>query len=266
MGAHGVRGVHGQYPPAQGQTPQQRGELGHLACLRADAPLGGHRGVGVGGGGEQVGDLPVGSDRAFDRFAVTGQRREQRRAGQWGADRAEPGLAPEVGAQLVGQSLGAQGGEDPLDGVGMRWDMPAAAVLAGAQAGQQVPLGVGDPVGGLNQAHAPGEHRRGAQPQDGGQRMANTPRAAGIGDRGETVQQAAAAAAVQPGGAPGQHRHHLRRLGVVLCSGHRSGQGHDRLSGQRKPPIPTQGPLISPVSYRGSIARTARHTASVINL
>ncbi|MCA1675167.1 MAG: hypothetical protein LC799_24240 [Actinobacteria bacterium] len=75
VGAHGVGGVDGQHPPAHRQTPQQRGELRHLVGLRADQPLRDHRGVLVGGGGQQVRDLTVGPDRAPDRLAVDGQRR-----------------------------------------------------------------------------------------------------------------------------------------------------------------------------------------------
>ena len=48
VGAHGVGGIDGQHPAAQGQTPQQRGELRHLVGFRADQPLGDHRGVAVG--------------------------------------------------------------------------------------------------------------------------------------------------------------------------------------------------------------------------
>ena len=168
---------------------------------------------------------------------------------------------------MLGQALGAQRGKDPLDGVGMRRGVPAAAVLAGAHAGQQFPLRVDDPVGDLDQGHAPAEHRRGAQSQDRGQRMANPPLAAGVGDRGEPVQQALTAGA-QPARPADQDRH--RRLGVVLPrsgrrSGRHSGQGHDRLSRQRSHRF-RRRILDSPVSYRGSVARTARHAASVINL
>ena len=93
--------------------------------------------------------------------------------------------------------------------------------------------------------------------------MPNPPLAAGVGDPGETLQQALTAG-TQPGGPPDQDRH--RRLGVVLPrSGRHSGQGHDRLSGQRSHRF-RRRILDSPVSYRGSVARTARHAASVINL
>ena len=63
------------HPPAQWQTPQQQLEFGHLVGLRADQPLRDHCGVGVGGGAQQVGDLPVVPDRAPDCLAVDGQRR-----------------------------------------------------------------------------------------------------------------------------------------------------------------------------------------------
>ena len=122
---------------------------------------------------------------------------------------------------MLSQPLGTQRGEDPLDCVGMGRDMPTAAVLAGIQGAQQFLLRVGDPVGDLDQAHAPAEHRRGAQPQDRGQRMANPPLAAGVGDPGETVQQALTAG-TQPAHPTDQDRH--RRLGVVLLrSGRDSG-------------------------------------------
>jgi len=52
VGAHGVRGIDGQYPAAYRQAPQQRGELRNLVGFHADQPFGDHRGVLVGGGGE----------------------------------------------------------------------------------------------------------------------------------------------------------------------------------------------------------------------
>ena len=221
------------HPPAHRQAPQQRGELGYLVGLRTDQPLRDHRRVLVGGRGEQVRDLPVGPDRAFDRLAVDGQRGQQLRSRQWGADRAEPGPGAQVSPRVLSQALGAQGGKDPLDGVGMRRDMAAAAVLAGAHAGQQVLVRVGDPVGDLDQAHASGGHCRGAQSQNGGQPMPDPPFAAGVGDRGETVQQAGPAAAVQQGRPVGQDRYRRRHLRGVVGGGHRGGGGHDRLSRQR---------------------------------
>ena len=175
MGAHGVGGIDGQHPAAQGQAPQQRGELGYFVGLRADEPLRDHRGVAVGGGGQQIRDLTVGPDRALDRLAVDGQGGQQRRAGHGSSDRPEPGSPAQVGPRVLSQLLGAQGGKDPLDGVGMRRHMPTAAVLAGAHAGQQLLVRMADPVGDLDQGHAPGGHRRGAQPQNGGQPMADPP-------------------------------------------------------------------------------------------
>ena len=81
---------------------------------------------------------------------VDGQRGQQRRAGHGSSDRPEPGLAAQVGTQLVSQPLGAQGGKDPLDGVRMRRGVPAAVVAPHAQGTQQLRVRVSDPVGDLD--------------------------------------------------------------------------------------------------------------------
>jgi len=62
--------------------------------------------------------------------------------------------------------------------------------------------------------------------------MPDPPLAAGIGDRGETVQQAGTAAAMQQGCPLGQDRYRRRHLRGVVGGGHRGGGGHDRLSRQ----------------------------------
>ncbi|MCA1673536.1 MAG: hypothetical protein LC799_15520, partial [Actinobacteria bacterium] len=76
---------------------------------------------------------------------VDGQGGQQRRAGHGSSDRPEPALAAQVGPRVLSQPLGTQRGEDPLDGVRMRRDMPTAAVLAGIQGAQQFLLRVGGP-------------------------------------------------------------------------------------------------------------------------
>ena len=81
VGADGVRGVHGEHAPADpacyplGQTAQQRRELGHLVGFRADQPFGQHHRLLVGGRRQQVGHLPVLTDRAPHGLAVDRDRR-----------------------------------------------------------------------------------------------------------------------------------------------------------------------------------------------
>ena len=95
--------------------------------------------------------------------------------------------------------------------------------------------------------------------------MADPPFAAGVGDRGEAVQQAAPTGALQQGCPVSQDRDRCRHPRVAVGGGPISGGGHDKLSRQRSHRSSTQD-LDQPVSYRGSVALTARHTASVINL
>lgn len=164
--AHGVPGVHGEHPAADRQAPQQRLELGDLVGLGPHQSFGDHRGVVVGGGGQQVRDHAVGPDRVTHRLAVHGEGRQQHGPGDRGAHRGDAGPLGEVGAQMVGQVLRAQRGEDPLDRVRMRRLAASAAIPPTTQRGQQILWRTGDPVGDLGQGHTPGQHRRGAQAQN----------------------------------------------------------------------------------------------------
>jgi hypothetical protein len=156
VAADGVRGVHGEHAPADpadplGQPAQQRGELGHFVGLRADQALGQHHRFLVGGRGQQVGHLPVGTDRAPHRLAVDRDRRQPARPGDGCADRADPGAGGQPGPHPVGQVLGLQQDKHPLDGVRVRRGVPTLGVAAAPERGQHLLAGRADPGGDVVQ-------------------------------------------------------------------------------------------------------------------
>ncbi len=114
-------------------------ELGYLVGFGSDEAFGDHRGGLVSGGGQQVRDLPVGADRAAHRFAVHRDRGQQHRPADRGTHRGDTSPPGQERAQMIGQSLGAQHVEDPLDGVRVRRLAASATPLRpGAEGGQQI--------------------------------------------------------------------------------------------------------------------------------
>ena len=256
--ADGMPGIGGDHPTGQvldlGQVAQQGLELGDLVALGAYGSFGDHDGVGVGGRGQQVRDRPVHRDRASDRLTVDRQARAQDRCtgprvqtGANGRDRAGRQVTgQQVRPDLVGQPLGRQRREHPLDSVRVRCDMPAETVAAQAHRGQQVLRCRRDPGCDPDQVDLTGQHRGRAQPQDRGQGMSSSTRVPRVGHRGETRQQTGPGPFPDASRDGDQRRDHLDHLTARHpLEGHpaRPGgpiagsrqDGNDRLNRQRSP-------------------------------